>query len=170
MAEFLMPLQSAFEWVDELESSIALRESVYLWSWIVVAHLVSVAVFAGLVVMMDFRLLGVGNMQTPFSQLQRRLFPWQMFGMTLSMITGLILLFAQPLQYYANVFFWMKMTTIAVAGANAMAFHYLTYESVSSWDTAGSPPFGARLAGLLGIVLWAVVIVSGRLIPYNWFR
>jgi hypothetical protein len=29
---------------------------------------------------------------------------------------------------------------------------------------------GARLSGALSILLWAVVIVSGRLIPYNWFQ
>jgi hypothetical protein len=51
-----------------------------------------------------------------------------------------------------------------------MAFHYITYFSVDSWDNASVPPFGAKLAGALGVALWSFVIIAGRLIPYNWFQ
>jgi hypothetical protein len=170
MAEFLMPLRSVFEAVAEWPNSIALRESQYAWAWVLVFHLVSMSIFAGLVVMMDLRLLGVGNMKTPFSQVQRRLFPWQMLGMTLSAITGIVLVFADPMKFYGNIIFWTKMLTMALAGVNAMAFHFIAYETVTEWDTMPVPPLGARLAGALGIALWANVIVAGRLIPYNWFQ
>jgi hypothetical protein len=170
MAELLEPLQSLFQWVDDFESSWELRGSQYAWAWVVVLHVVSVSIFAGLVVMMDLRLLGIGHMRTPFSVLQRRLFPWQMVGMVLSVGTGVVLLYAQPMTYYANVFFWMKMMMMGIAGVNALAFHYISYDTVSAWDTGRTPPGAARLAGVLSIVLWAGVIVAGRLIPYNWFR
>ena len=76
MNEFLLPLRSLFERVDGLPSSVAIRESLDVYSWILTAHVVSMAVFAGLVLMMDLRLLGIGNMHTPFSRLQQTLFPW----------------------------------------------------------------------------------------------
>jgi hypothetical protein len=170
MVELLTPLRHLFEWVDTFESSIALRESTYAWGLLLVAHLMCMSAFAGLIVMMDLRLLGVGNMQTPFSQVQRRLYPWQMGSMTLTAISGLVLVFAQPLNYYANIFFWMKMFAMALAGLNAIGFHFVTYETITRWDAAPRPPFGARLAGVLGIVLWATVVMSGRLLPYNWFK
>ena len=81
MADLFKPLHDLFFWVSEMENSIALRESQYVWPMFEVVHVVFMCLFAGLIVMMDLRLLGVGNMQTPFSQLQRRLFPWQMVGM-----------------------------------------------------------------------------------------
>src|SRR5262245_64919220 len=83
MSEFLASIQSVVQLVQDSETSTALRESQYVWSLFEVAHVVSMCLFAGLIVMMDLRLLGVGNMQTPFSQLQKRLFPWQMLGMTM---------------------------------------------------------------------------------------
>jgi len=169
VAEFFMPLRNVFEYVSNLDNSIALRESQYVWSLFEVAHVISMCLFAGLIVMMDLRLLGVGNMQTPFSQTQKRLFPWQMFGMTLSAITGFVLVFGDPMRFYANIFFWMKMLIMVIASVNALAFHYITYFSVETWDSK-VPPFGAKLAGALGVVLWAFVIVAGRLIPYNWFQ
>jgi hypothetical protein len=30
-------------------------------------------------------------------------------------------------------------------------------------------PFGGRMAGVLSLVLWAGVIIFGRLTAYNWF-
>lgn len=169
MSELLMPIRSAFDFVANTENSIALRESQYVWSLFEVAHVVTMCLFAGLIVMMDLRLLGVGNMQTPFSQLQKRLFPWQMVGMTLSAITGFVLVYGDPMRFYANIFFWMKMLLMVIAGLNALAFHYITYFSIDTWE-GKVPPYGAKMAGALGIVLWAFVIVTGRLIPYNWFQ
>ena len=108
--------------------------------------------------MMDLRLLGVGNMQTPFSQLQRRLFLYQMMGMVFSAITGIALVYAQPMRFYLNIFFWVKMVMMALAGLNALAFHYLTYNSVSRWDKDPILPPAARLAGasvwLCGSAWW----------------
>jgi hypothetical protein len=120
--------------------------------------------------MMDLRLLGVGNMRTPFSEVQKRLFPWQMLGMGLSSVTGLTLAYADPMRFYVNIFFWTKMLVMVLAGINALAFHFITYNSVVKWDSAAATPFGARLSGALSIVMWAIVIVAGRLIPYNWFQ
>jgi hypothetical protein len=170
MLQLLMPLRGLFEYVDAFESSIAIRESQYLYPALLTSHVVSLMMFAGLIFMMDLRLLGVGNMQTPFSQLQRRLFPYQMVGMVFSAITGVALVYAQPMRFYLNIFFWVKMFMMAIAGLNAMAFHYLTYNSVSRWDKDPILPPAARLAGALGLALWTAVVVSGRLIAYNWFQ
>ena len=172
MAEFFTPLQNLFLWVSEFETSIMLRESQYVMPWVFVLHVISLSLFAGSILMMDLRLLGVGHMQTPFSQVQRRLFPWQMAGFFLVAVTGLTLVYGNPMNYYANVIFWTKILAIVLAGLNAAAFHFITEFPIVNWDTAARPPMGAKLAGALSIVLWTNVIVAGRLIPYaiTWFR
>ena len=169
MIELLSPLRAIFESVGTIDSSIAMRESQYVWALVLTVHLVFMVFFAGLITMMDLRLLGIGNMGTPFSRLQRWLFPWQMFGMAGSSITGLALVFSDPMRFYVSIFFWVKMATMAIAGINALAFHFISYERIAGWDTQPVPPFGARLAGGLGILLWVNIIFTGRLIPYNWF-
>ena len=85
---------------------------------ILTTHIVGMCVFAGLVIMMDLRLLGIGNNSTSISQIQRRLFPWQMVGMTISAVSGLVLVYGQPMRFYPNVFFWIKTVMMLVAGAN----------------------------------------------------
>ena len=165
-----MSLRSWFEWLDALPSSIAIRESIYGYPALLTAHVVSMCLFAGLVVMMDLRLAGIGNLKTPITQIQRRLFPWQMLGMTLNAITGAILFYGQPMRYYGNWAYWTKIALMVLAGVNALIFHRTIYRGVAAWDTDAVAPFGARLAGGLSLVLWAGVVVFGRLTAYNWFQ
>jgi hypothetical protein len=161
-------IRSWFEWADALPSSIAIRESIFGWPYLLTGHAVSMALFAGLILMMDLRLLGFAFKRTPLSQVQRQLFPWQMLTMALSAATGLTLLYSKPLLYYGKLFFWIKMTLMILAGVNAIAFHYGTYTNVAQWDSTPRPPLGARLAGAFSIALWAGIIVFGRFTAYNW--
>ena len=124
-------LRSWFEWVNEFPSSVALRESLYGYPALLTAHVVTMCLFAGLIVMMDLRLVGIAYTDTPVSQVQKRLFPWQMLGMALSSITGLLLFYGQPMRFYFKIFFWVKMVLMGLAGVNALAFHYSTYRSVA---------------------------------------
>ena len=163
-------LRSLFEWVDTFESSIAIREGLTAFPTLLTIHVVGMCIFAGLVIMMDLRLLGVGNMRTPFTQVQRRLFPWQVVGMLVSAATGLALLYGQPMRYYVSVYFWLKTMMMVLASVNALAFHHSIYNSVGKWDSAATVPYFAKLAAIISLALWAAVIMTGRLMAYNWFN
>jgi hypothetical protein len=119
--------------------------------------------------MMDLRLVGIGNLRTPVSEIQRRLFPWQMVGFTVNLITGALLFYGQPMRYYGKALYWTKMSLMILAGINALVFHLTTYRSVRDWDTDPVPPPNARLAGYFGLFLWAGVVAFGRLTAYDWF-
>ena len=162
-----MSLRSWFEWMDAFPSSIALRESLYAFPVLLTIHVVSLAMFAGLVVMMDLRLVGLAYRGARFSEVQARLFPWQMVGMVLTTLTGLLLFYMQPMRYFGKVYYWIKLALIVLAGVNALVFHLTTYRSVAKWDTAG-PPFRAKVAGVLSLAMWACIVAFGRFAAYDW--
>ena len=164
-----MTIKSVFQAIEALPSSTAFRESLNGYPFTLTAHVVSMCLFAGLIIMMDLRLVGYGFQKTPFSELQKRLFPWQMFGLVVSSITGTVLFYGQPMRYYGKALFWTKMVLMVLAGVNALYFHLTTYRSVARWDRDRLLPYAARVAGVLGLVLWAGVIIFGRLTAYNWF-
>ena len=161
--------RSIFLWLDvNLPGTIFLRESLYGYAAMLTSHAVTMGIFFGLILMMDLRLVGVGSRRSSFSELQKSLFPWQMIFMVLSSITGILLLYSQPMRYYGKAFFWMKMGAIALAGLNALAFHLTAYRSVAVWDTDLKIPAAAKFAGIASIVLWALVLMFGRLTAYEW--
>ena len=161
--------RSIFLWLDaNLPGSIYLRESIYGYAFMLTSHAVTMGIFFGLILMMDLRLVGVGSRRSSFSELQKSLFPWQMIFLFLSSISGILLLYSQPMRYYGKAFFWMKMGVMALAGLNALAFHLTAYRSVAAWDTALKTPAAAKFAGIASIVLWALVLMFGRLTAYEW--
>jgi hypothetical protein len=170
MSSIAAALLPWFQSLQDQPLSTAWRESLLGYPIIETAHVVSIVMFAGFVVMMDLRLVGLVFTRVPFSYLQRRLFPWQMVGMGLSALTGTLLFCIDPMRFYGNVFFWMKMAMLLLAGVNAVAFHFTTYKAVARWDEASRTPTAARVAGTVSLTLWALIIVSGRLIAYNWFK
>jgi hypothetical protein len=168
VTSLLTPLHNFLAWIDTFPSSLMLRESTFGFPILITVHLISLCMFAGLVIMMDLRLAGFGNKSTPISQIQKRLFPWQMVGLVVSSISGFVLVYSQPLRYYGKVLFWVKLGLMALAGLNAMIFHLTTYRSVADWDTERRLPLRVRVAGGLSLLLWAGVIVFGRLTAYGW--
>lgn len=159
-----------FETVQAMPASIAIRESRYVYPVIESTHVLSLCLFLGLVTMMDLRLVSATMRSAPVTAVQRRLFPWQMAGWVLMAVTGVLLVFTEPLRFYDNVFFRVKMVLLALAGTNMAVFHLGVYRRVGEWDSQPVPPVSARVAGALSIVAFSGIVVCGRLIAYNWFK
>jgi hypothetical protein len=164
----MISIVPALEWLEGLAWTTAIRES--LWGPIIqTAHVASIVFFAGLVIVMDLRLVGVSFTDTPAAHLQRRLFPWQMGALVPSTATGILLCLVDPLRYYGNVLFRVKLVLLAIAGVNAMAFHLKTFRRADGWDEDPQAIAPARLAGTVSLLLWFLIIITGRLVAYNWF-
>jgi hypothetical protein len=165
------PFLGFFEWVATLPGSMYLREDApNFFGTFLTLHVLSMCLFLGLVFMMDLRLIGVAHLDTPVSQIQKRLFPWQFVGALVMAISGFVLFYAQPVLYWGKGFYWIKMLLVMpLAILNLLVFHYTTYRSVADWDTRPSPPFAAKVAGVLSIVLWVAVLCFGRLVAYDWW-
>ena len=82
---------------------------------------------------------------------------------------ALLLFYAIPVRTFQNVFFRVKIVMLVLAGLNALVFHWTVYRSVAEWELDPVPPKRAVLAGCLSLVLWAGIVVAGRMIAYNWF-
>ena len=165
-----MSLFQIFEWLGSTGPSIMIRESAWTYPIVETMHVLGLALFLGLVAFLDLRLIGAAIRDTPVSEVQRRLFPWTMAGLALMVVTGLLLFYSDPLRFYRNIFFWIKIVLLAFAALNALLFHGTVYRHVAEWDLAAITPVRARIAGIVSLVLWVGVVFAGRFIAYNWFN
>jgi hypothetical protein len=162
----LLPL---LEWLASTRWSIDLHESLYMYPLVESTHVLSLTLFVGLTMMMDLRLLGLTLRQVPVSQVTGRLLPWIRIGFGVMVFTGILLFYAIPVRNYQNIFFRVKMVMLVLAGLNVWYFHTRTERTVDAWDLAARTPKAARVAAVASLVLWAGIVVSGRMIAYNWF-
>ena len=155
--------------VQAMPSSIALRESLWTYPIIETVHVLGLCLFVGTAWLWDLRLLGVTLRGVPVSRLSKQILPWTAVGFAIMAVSGLGLVFSEPLRFYSNIFFRIKLVLLTAAGLNAFIFHKTVGRRQEEWDSISLLPFRARLAGALSLGLWATVIVTGRLIAYNWF-
>jgi hypothetical protein len=157
------------EWLASTRWSIDLHESLYMYPLVESTHVLSLTLFVGLTAMMDLRLLGLTLRAVPVSHVTTRLLPWIRIGFGVMIVTGLLLFYAIPVRNYQNIFFRVKMVLLVLAGLNVWYFHTRTERTVEAWDVAARTPKAARVAAIASLVLWAGVVVTGRMIAYNWF-
>mgnify|MGYP006908256928 CR=1 FL=1 len=157
-------------WLGETPWSVALLESLYAWPLIETSHVLTLALFAGTAIMLDLRLTGLGFRDVPVSAFVDRVLPWTRAAFALMAITGLLLFYSDPLKYYQNLFFRVKATFLVVAGINIGFFHARTHRTIADWDDWPVPPRAVRIAGAVSLLAWSAIVVSGRLVAYNWFE
>ena len=163
-------LLSFSEWMGNLPWSIALRESYYVWPLMESAHVLTLGLFVGTAFVTDLRLLGWTMKRIPVSEVTGRLLPWTRFGFTGMVATGTLLVFGNPVRYYHNVFFRLKVLLLIVAAINVFVFHRGIHRRVAEWDVDPDLPRQAWMAGAVSLVVWSLIVVAGRMIAYNWFE
>ena len=162
-----MSLLKFCQWLENTQGSIAIHEGPY--PLLESVHVLTLCVFVGLAVMLDLRLLGVMMRRVPVSEVARRLLPWTVAGFVVMIISGALLFYAIPVRSYQSIFFRFKMAMLILAGLNVWVFHSGVYRRLAGWDLDPVPPRAARVAATLSLVLWASIVLSGRMIAYNWF-
>ena len=156
-------------WLSETKWSIALHESLYLYPWIESTHVLSICLFFGTLLFVDLRLTGKVFNNLCVVDMNRKVLPLTLFGFLVMSVTGLLLFYAIPVRNYQNIFFRIKILLIVIAGINAFFFHRRMSKEAKVWDKDSSIPSSMKNSAITSLVLWSSVIISGRMIAYNWF-
>jgi len=155
-----------FQRLNDTAFSHYLRDAPYPFPILIIIHIITIALFGGMVAMGNLRVLGLAMKSVPVSQVigQFRLWKWAAFVILL--MTGVLIAASDPMEYGGNIMFWISNAILALAGVNAAIFHYGVYKNVSQWDTAESgPPEARRWAGI-SLVLGITLIFAGRAIAF----
>jgi hypothetical protein len=156
---------------DGLSWSEALHSSLNLWNLVEGTHVLTIMLFAGTIWVVDLRMMGVAFRNLPFSRVNDRVLPITIAAFIAMIVTGLISFFGRdPLLYYHDVWFRLKMTFLVIASINIFWFHYMVQKNQAEWDSAPTPPARVRVSGLISMACWALVIIFGRFIAYDWYR
>jgi hypothetical protein len=132
-----MSLAEFSQWVADLDIFTSLRESALAYPIIMSLHLSSIAVFGGLILMTDLRLLGLAMPNTPVSDVIAQTRVWKRIGFVIMVTCGVLLAGAKLDKYYDNPYFQLPVI----------------------------PPI-AKTAACLSLILWIGVLSFGRWIAY----
>ena len=149
--------------------SAQLLGSLRWWMLLEGTHVLTLAVFAGTILFVDLRLLGVALPHVPVSRVTRSLLPLTVGAFAVMVLTGLLLFYAKPFEYYHNFAFRAKVVFLLLAAANIFIFHGRVQADAARWDAEPLPPMGARRSAALSLLAWVLVIGAGRAMAYDRF-
>ena len=144
----------------------AFRESQLMYPIILSTHLACIAVFGGMILMTDLRLMGIALTKFSVSEVVGRFRMWKRVGFCVMIFAGLLLGCSEAVKYSPNPFFWIKMVLLVFVGVHALAFRPTVYNNTEAIDRSPALPTNAKIAGALSIVIWLGILSMGRLIAY----
>ena len=160
-----MSIVSMLEWIESTDLSTAIREGALPYPILGGFHLLGIALFGGMVLATDLRLLGWAMQRRPVSDIVQQSQPWKRVGFVLVVASGLLLAWAEPQKLYRSPAFWIKIALFVLVGVHAFVFREGVYQNTARLDAAVTPQ--GKLAAALSLVLWAGLIISGRLIAFD---
>ncbi len=146
--------------------AVAIAESTWMFPCFETIHVMALTLVVGTVAMMDLRLLGIGSKDRSISELTASVLPWTWSAFAVAATAGLLLFSSKAATYYVNIPFRVKMVCLAFAAVNMLVFHVVTERDLPTWDR-GRTPTGARVAGIVSLVLWVVIVATGRWIGFT---
>jgi hypothetical protein len=155
------------EAIEASQFGTFMRESIYWFPALTLAHVCGLLIAAGTIVFWDLRLLGFGVRKIPVSRLGAALLPWTWTGFAIMFISGSLLVWMEAGRLYENIFFRIKVIMLILAGLNVLLFHSTVYRRVTEWENEAVIPVRARMAGACSIFLWFCIMASGRAIGYT---
>ncbi len=157
-----MDLAGWAAWLEASGVARTLRDGLWLYPLVNLAHVLGIALLFGAVTLLDLRLMGAWR-AVPLAALARPAIPLAAAGFVLAATSGAGLLSVKAVEYAQNPFLYAKFAAVGLAGVNAAALH-----ASSAWrsGSAGALPRRLAVAGGTSLLCWLGAVAAGRMIAY----
>lgn len=152
--------------IQESDLATGIRESALVYPIIMTCHLTAIALFGGMILMTDLRLLGLAMTSRPVADVVGGLRVWKRAGFAIMVTCGALLAASKADSYYGNPYFRLKMGLLALVVVHALVFGRSVYSKAAEFDRTAQIPKRAKLAACLSLLLWIGLVCAGRWIAY----
>ena len=170
MESSLESIAQVLRWLDSTSLAVFIRESPWAFPTIESTHVIALALVVGTIAIVDLRLIGFASTRRAFTELSGEVLPWTWGAFVFAVTTGGLMFVSQPVDYYENTAFRIKIVLLLLAGLNMAVFQLITHRGVSRWDRAASVPLPGRVAGTLSLIFWISIVFFGRSIGFTMSR
>jgi hypothetical protein len=130
-------------------------------------HIVGIGLVMGSVLMIDLRILGWAWTDQTVRQTTSRFGPWLTGSLCLLLATGILMVIGEPVRELVTFSFWVKMGLVAFGALVATIFQRALRRHDERWEHALVHRRSIKALAVLTFLVWACVIVLGRLIAYD---
>jgi hypothetical protein len=148
------------QWSNASYIGHTIRDSVWLFPFVEIFHLLALAMLGGSMLVLNLRLIGAGFRGDSVSALARDLRPWIIGSIAVMLVSGFLLFSTEAVKMYGNWAFQLKMSLLVLS----ILFTFTIHRRITSRDDASA---AARwTAALVSTVLWTGVGLGGRALGF----
>jgi hypothetical protein len=155
-------------WLSQTSLSLTIQTHDWVIPTIQSIHIIAIGAVFGSVFMIGLRVLGWAGRDQTLSQTVARFGPWLSWGLCVLFVTGLGMVIGEPVRELLALSFWLKMGLVAIGTGVAAVFRRSLARQADRWETTLVRQPGIRMLAVLTLLVWASVIVLGRLIAYDY--
>jgi hypothetical protein len=127
-------------------------------------HFMGLTILIGALMVIDLRGLGLFK-RMPFLEVHK-LVPIAVGAFAVQLATGVCFVFQGPQNYFDDLSFRIKMLLVVLAGVNALAFELFVFRPYKAGNIAIEQAPITKITCAASLLIWACVLICGRLIPY----
>jgi len=154
------------DWLSLTPVSMFLQTVEWIIPMVQSVHILAIAVVMSSVIMVDLRLLGLTGRGQTLTSLSRRFLPWVWWSLLALLITGVVLITAEPRRDLLNPVFLAKMALLVAAMIVTVGFQAAVRRNLEAWDAAPERRRGAWILATASLLLWTAIVGCGRWIAY----
>lgn len=153
-------------WITETPLSLFMVENFWNVPLAQVIHIAGIGLAFGSLLMLTLRVYGKAGMSLSVAGNATRYLPWMWWSLLVIVLSGLLMITAEPIRNMVNAVFWIKMVVLLLAVALSLGFQTSVKTKALAAGDAYVASSGTRTTGLLLVVLWCFIMLCGRWIAY----
>ena len=161
-----MTLNQICQWIDQTAFSQSIQTAGWVVPTVQTIHILAIAVVASSALMIDLRLMGVFWANRPMQAVTARFLPLVWWPLLVLLMTGLIMIIAEPARSLKNPAFQLKMLLLIGALTVTWLFQSVRRRDASFGDGGAGARATAMTLAIASILLWSSIIFAGRWIAY----
>jgi len=154
-------LQDFVRWLQDSAVATGVRTSA-IYPYVQTLHFVGLSLWLGTNLIVDLRILGIGNRNRTAADISNSLFAWNWIAFCIVVTGGFLLFAATSTLYVVNPAFQFKLGLFVPL---ALTWHVVVQQRVRIWGRELETSVGAKLGAVLEIVLWLCVVSAAVEIP-----
>jgi len=154
------------DWLQNTGIARMVQESIWGYPIVLSSHAVGMAILAGIVLMINFRILGLAP-AIPLSAL-KTMFRFALVGLVINLVSGLMLFVANADAFFQSNPFRIKIILLIVGITLMVKMSGQFFDRTDSVEDM-VPTKQVKTMAVISSVAWFGVIIAGRLIAYiDW--
>jgi uncharacterized membrane protein SirB2 len=129
-------------------------------------HILAIATVFSSVLMVNLRIVQLAGRSRTMSQTVQRYLPWVWWGLLVLLVTGIGMIFSDPVRNLTNPVFWTKMILVVIAATISLWFQGSVRRNADRWELTYEGRVLIRVGAGAVIALWCLIMLAGRWIAY----